>query len=718
MAFFNRNNTQTKPNTLKGALKAMQNEEKASIRMAESYLPVISNAIDEAESELNKCLNKCTALHMADASIVNKLNAQLKKIGTDYKDAYYQTWQFLRLKKEEKSTFNITLFGKTMAGKSTLMEILTHGDGRSIGKGGQRTTRDVRRYEWNGLTITDVPGINAFNGKEDEDVAIAAARTADLIIFILNDGAPESIEADWLCKLKNEDKPVLCLLNCKQTIADEFDREDFLANPEAEVFNEVRLRQITDQFNEFVRKNLPNERITVYPVHLQSEFMAQQPGTDPALAERLHKVSRFDSFVGAIIGNVAHNGLFLRQKAYLVQIDSPLYKLYGQMLDNCAESYDQSQLVYSRQQKFQAWQNTFNEKAKEDLHSKIDQLFDDIDRQIPSFVDSYIENNLSQRWKGFLEQKNINGRLENLAKLTAVKAQKEINNLFEDLGKDLKFSARLKSSLSWRGYGVTNWKKFWGWTSAGLGAIGFGVGLLFSGPIGWIVGGIGALFGLFGWFSDSREEKLRRERNRAKNDLQESTNKMRKNAHSCATKFFFGEIVKGMEREADKRFKAMTTSMLSLTNTQRSLAIKYMDAHIKVTTDMIREALRHMGTSEDYIRSITKVARIPGKQMVIITDYFQHGELPFEAWKLCQTIGSQEKITALTIYESDPAWQKAKTLFKELGVYIPISVKTIEDRELGRQNIAYIANRAYSDKETMALDLAEQITKIHFIKKA
>ena len=53
--------------------------------------------------------------------------------------------------------FSITLFGRTMAGKSTLMEVLTEGDGSAIGMGAQRTTRDIRSYEWNGLAVTDVP---------------------------------------------------------------------------------------------------------------------------------------------------------------------------------------------------------------------------------------------------------------------------------------------------------------------------------------------------------------------------------------------------------------------------------------------------------------------------------------------------------------------------------------------------------------------------------
>ena len=79
----------------------------------------------------------------------------------------------------------IALVGKNGAGKSTLMEILTEGDGSSIGKGAQRTTRDIRKYTWNGLEITDVPGIGAFEGEDDEQLAFESAKTADLILFLI-----------------------------------------------------------------------------------------------------------------------------------------------------------------------------------------------------------------------------------------------------------------------------------------------------------------------------------------------------------------------------------------------------------------------------------------------------------------------------------------------------------------------------------------------------
>lgn len=114
--------------------------------------------------------------------------------------------------------FSIVVYGRNEAGKSPFMEILTHGNGQSIGKGGQRTTLDVRDYFWNGLKITDVPGIFAFSldakeARVDESLALEAAKKADLILFLLTSDAPQPDEAEKLAQLRRLGKPVLGVIN-------------------------------------------------------------------------------------------------------------------------------------------------------------------------------------------------------------------------------------------------------------------------------------------------------------------------------------------------------------------------------------------------------------------------------------------------------------------------------------------------------------------------
>lgn len=100
------------------------------------------------------------------------------------------------------------------------MEVLTEGDGNTIGKGAQRTTRDVRIYPWNGLEVTDVPGIGAFEGEEDEQIAFEAAKRADLILFLITDDAPQAAEADCFSRIINMGKPIICIVNVKASISE------------------------------------------------------------------------------------------------------------------------------------------------------------------------------------------------------------------------------------------------------------------------------------------------------------------------------------------------------------------------------------------------------------------------------------------------------------------------------------------------------------------
>ena len=128
-------------------------------------------------------------------------------------------------------TFNIVLFGRTMTGKSTLMEILNQGDGSSIGKGAQRTTRDVRSYQWNGLTVTDVPGIAAFEGGEDEKTAAEAAKKADLIIYLISDDGAQPAEAEAIDMLRKTGTSMLGICNVKRTVGTESDIKLFPSRP-------------------------------------------------------------------------------------------------------------------------------------------------------------------------------------------------------------------------------------------------------------------------------------------------------------------------------------------------------------------------------------------------------------------------------------------------------------------------------------------------------
>lgn len=69
--------------------------------------------------------------------------------------------------------FRVVLMGRTMAGKSTLFEYLSGGDGARVGDGRQRYSRDVcaRPVDDLGIEIVDTPGVGAMDGQEDYEAA-------------------------------------------------------------------------------------------------------------------------------------------------------------------------------------------------------------------------------------------------------------------------------------------------------------------------------------------------------------------------------------------------------------------------------------------------------------------------------------------------------------------------------------------------------------------
>ena len=116
-------------------------------------------------------------------------------------------------KSDNLSDFTVTLFGRTKAGKSTIREALTNGDGSSIGKGSQRTTRDVKEYNWNYLRILDTPGFDAYEGDEDTKIAFSQIDETDIILFLATSDNIEESEFEKLAMLRSENKPVIILLN-------------------------------------------------------------------------------------------------------------------------------------------------------------------------------------------------------------------------------------------------------------------------------------------------------------------------------------------------------------------------------------------------------------------------------------------------------------------------------------------------------------------------
>ena len=142
---------------LKQVLKECNKSAKTGYKIASAQEKNFNRALASAQEKVQSTIIDFNSSPCYAPEATELLEVQLVEIRDAFNRLSFAFKEDLQNLRENLSKFSVTLFGRTMAGKSTLMEILTEGDGSSIGKGSQRTTRDVRKYTWNGLEITDVP---------------------------------------------------------------------------------------------------------------------------------------------------------------------------------------------------------------------------------------------------------------------------------------------------------------------------------------------------------------------------------------------------------------------------------------------------------------------------------------------------------------------------------------------------------------------------------
>ncbi|MBQ9487383.1 MAG: 50S ribosome-binding GTPase, partial [Selenomonadaceae bacterium] len=334
------------------------------------------------QSKVSRIQN--TELIKAQEKELGNLEKSIGSIGTDLEN----------LRKRQKD-FSIVVYGRTMAGKSTLMEILTHGNGRSIGKGSQRTTRDVRDYYWNGLKITDVPGICAFEGAEDEKLAMDAAKSADLILFLLTSDAPQADEATCLAQLKKLGKPVLGLINVKMSfnINDDLDIEDL----QDLMSNTSNVDAILKQFKKFAAgHNQDWSGIKFVATHLLAAYQAHPCRGNNS---QVYEASKFAQVEKFILEKIKNDGRFLRIKTFVDSVAVPMNNIILKIYEQSGQSLLESDIWYDKHVQLNEWRKDFLSRSRKKLVALYDELSNILHKEIYRFSESHYEDeNVNENW--------------------------------------------------------------------------------------------------------------------------------------------------------------------------------------------------------------------------------------------------------------------------------------------------------------------------------
>ncbi len=161
----------TAQNNYLASLNTCKRIAKEEHKTVQGHFEQCDNIIDELSKKLQGVIEHGSQTLSEDKLVEDGLTNMLQDLERDYGKLLSKRNANLAKQKRSLDCFNVMLFGRTMAGKSTIREAITRGDGQTIGKGAQRTTRDVKEYEWNNLRIIDTPGFGAYNGQEDTQIA-------------------------------------------------------------------------------------------------------------------------------------------------------------------------------------------------------------------------------------------------------------------------------------------------------------------------------------------------------------------------------------------------------------------------------------------------------------------------------------------------------------------------------------------------------------------
>lgn len=211
-----------------------------------------------------------------------------------------------RVLRERPERLVVAFFGRTMAGKSTLVETLSGGTGEAIGVGGQRTTRKTRYCDWGDVVLLDTPGIGAFRGEKDARIARQDVRDADLVVFVLTDDSIQEELFQGFEHVRAENKPVLFVLNVKLDLQRPVYRKRFLRNP-TERMGTQALQGHRDRLDELASERLGLRSYLVVPVHAQAAWLSRTDD-DPAL----EKASGVGQIVAAVTDLVTRDAVPLR----------------------------------------------------------------------------------------------------------------------------------------------------------------------------------------------------------------------------------------------------------------------------------------------------------------------------------------------------------------------------------------------------------------------
>lgn len=483
----------------------------------------------------------------ADGAAVEDARERLRgleaKLQATLETSLQATETALAAKKAALDRFTVTLFGRTMAGKSTIREALMGTNGSTIGKGAQRTTRDVVEYTWNSLRIIDTPGIGAYEGDEDRTKALSVIDETDVVLFLASSDGIQEEAFKGMQALRQQNKPMLFVLNVKRDLKKPVNLRRFLKAPST-VFDDEELRGHCNRIHQLAGDYLGMRDIRIIPIHAQAAWFSTQPEYQEH-ADQLAEYCRLGDVLDALQAEVSRRGSVRRVQTLLDGTQVSLLDLQEELAGQARTVKHAARYLEDKFGELDSWLDGFIR----DIHGRAGveaaRLVQPLRNSVSSFIDDNLErDDVGDRWNRTVQALGIEGWLQG----------QQASILDELRGRLAEFSREMSVESALLGeFDSTNPAQFdpWDvkrslrWASAAGGALagvatvaGYLGGANFWNPVGWAAGAVSVIALGLSWLFDDREEKLQRQKAKAALQLRESIDKLELDIRQGLEKWF------------------------------------------------------------------------------------------------------------------------------------------------------------------------------------
>ncbi len=477
-------------------------------KQAKVILQELNNNLSNSTSQL---LNDKDAKRFEFAGVLTKIVSELEQLSTEKIKALVSS---LDTNRKHLEDFTIALFGRTKAGKSTIREALTRGDGGTIGKGAQRTTRDVREYRWQGLRLLDTPGIEAYQGEEDTAQANEVIKQSDMILFLASDDSVQPGEFGAMAQLQQINKYFAVILNVKDNIEKTQRLIRFIKRPE-KVFDQQRLSEHQNHITTYVKEHLGIANVDIVCIHALAAFLSTKPEYTED-SQKLWELSQVEELYYLIAYEIHNNGQKLRVSTFF---DSAI-NFIGNIESNFF-GYQRSleaniKFIHENKLELKDLINEWEQESNLKIENECRELYSAIKQRIPYFVDNYArKDEANKEWKKMFNPEKIQTRMEAVIKEIVENLQEIVKEFDKQYQYDVKSIQINLDSFGFDDFKESEFGRFLRWAGVAAGAVAAAafVAANWWNPGGWIVAagwvttGVGLLTGVAAEQQNTQEKR-------------------------------------------------------------------------------------------------------------------------------------------------------------------------------------------------------------------